>query len=922
MDRNRCQNSKTRVEENAIGRDRFVKQPTCGFSLGKRESIWILVVLLAWVPAVWATSNEDSQEKAVLRATLANGLRVVIVRNPLAPVVTTVVNYLVGSNEAPEGFPGTPHAQEHMMFRGSPGLSANQLANMTAAMGGMFDADTQQAVTQYFFTVPAEDLDVALHIEAIRMRGVFDSEKLWEHERGAIEQEVAQDLSNPEYVFYTKLLATMFKGTPYAHDALGTRPSFEKTTGPMLKKFYDTWYAPNNAILVIVGDVQPQKALAEVKNLFGGIPSRKIPDRTEVHLEPVTAETLNLKTDLPYGLVMISLQMPGYDSPDYAAVRVLSDVLNSQRGDLYSLVPEGKALYTGFTLSTLSKSGLGYTMAAFSKGADTQVLVKEVRKILTENVANGFPGELVEAAKRREVANAEFQKNSVYGLAMAWSQALAVEGRQSPEDDARAIEKVSVTDVNRVARKYLDLNHAIAAILTPETSGRPISTAAFGDKESFTPKQASAVELPGWANMALSRLSIPVSTVHPIVTTLQNGLKLIVQPESVSNTVSVYGHIKNNPDLQVPKGKEGLEQVLDQLFSFGTMSLDRVAFQKALDDIGADVSAGTDFSLHVMANHFDRGVELLADNELHPALPEGAFKVARHQVAATTAGQLQSPDYLVDLALKTALFPKKDPTLRAPTPITVSSLSLKDAKVYYRNVFRPDLTTIVVIGKVTNEKAKAVIEKHFGSWRATGPEPDLLLPPVPPNKPSTTAVPNTRRVQCKVTLAETLGLTRSNPDYYALALGNHILGGGFYATRLYQDLREKTGLVYNVSSSFEIGKTRASYVVKYACDPSNVSKARAIVEGNLKDMQTTPVRPEELQQAKAMLLREIPLSESSLGSIGRGLISRSILDLPLDEPIAAAHQYVQLTPEQVKEAFAKWLRHGALVQVTEGPSPG
>ena len=153
----------------------------------------ILVVLLAWVPAAWATSNEDSQEETVLRATLANGLRVVIVRNPLAPVVTTVINYLVGANEAPEGFPGTAHAQEHMMFRGSPGLSADQLAAIIAAMGGNFDADTQQMLTQYFFTVPAEDLDVALHIEAIRMRGVLDSEKLWNKEHGAIEQEVAAD---------------------------------------------------------------------------------------------------------------------------------------------------------------------------------------------------------------------------------------------------------------------------------------------------------------------------------------------------------------------------------------------------------------------------------------------------------------------------------------------------------------------------------------------------------------------------------------------------------------------------------------------------------------------------------------------------------------------------------------------------------
>ncbi|HKJ21951.1 MAG TPA: pitrilysin family protein, partial [Gammaproteobacteria bacterium] len=208
-----------------------------------------------------------AQEHPVLRATLDNGLRVIIVRNPLAPVVTTQVNYLVGSNEAPPGFPGMAHAQEHMMFRGNPGLTAGQLVNIAAVMGGNFDASTQQTLTQYFFTVPSEDLDVALHIEAIRMRGTLDSAKLWGHERGAIEQEVAQDLSNPQYVMYTKLLKTMFKGTPYAHDALGTRPSFQKTSAKMLKSLYDTWYAPNNAILVIAGNVRPQETLKKVKQL-------------------------------------------------------------------------------------------------------------------------------------------------------------------------------------------------------------------------------------------------------------------------------------------------------------------------------------------------------------------------------------------------------------------------------------------------------------------------------------------------------------------------------------------------------------------------------------------------------------------------------------------------------------------------------
>jgi zinc protease len=868
-----------------------------------------------------APAGKAEPGEGVVRATLKNGLRVVIVPDNLAPVATTVVNYLVGSNEAPDGFPGMAHAQEHMMFRGSSGLSADQLAKISAAMGGNFDADTQQTVTQYFFTVPAEDTDVALHIESERMRGVLDTDPLWDKERGAIEQEVAQDLSNPEYVFYTKLLTAMFSGTPYQHDALGTRPSFDKTTGADLKKFYDTWYAPNNAVMVIAGDVDPQKTLAEVKTLFDDIPSKKIPERSQVKLNPVTSQTLNLDTDLPYGLDVISYRAPGTASPDFAAMTILGDVLSSQRGSLYALVPEGKALDTGFQYGPLPQAGVAYAVAVFPQGGNGPGLVDQVRQVISDDLKNGVPADLVDAMKRREVASEEFQKNSIEGLAMEWSGALALEGRQSPEDDIRAIQKVTVDDVNRVARQYLAENGSITAILTPQPSGAPVSSKSFGGAEALAGNPNGAVALPEWAQDAVTRMAIPDLTIHPVVSTLSNGIKLIVQPETISNSVTVVGEIKNNADLETPEGQDGVSNVLSQLFPYGTQTMDRIAFQKALDDIAADESAGTNFSLSVLTPDFDRGVALLAENELHPALPEEAFQVVQQQTAQSVAGELQSPDYLTQRAFQQALFPKTDPSLRQSTPATISALKLPDVSAYYQRVFRPDLTTIVVIGNVTPENAKTVIEKYFGEWKSAGPPPPTDLPPVANNPAGVVAVPDKSRVQVNVQLGETLAMNRFNPDYYALELGNHVLGGGFYATRLYQDLRENAGLVYSVNSSFSVGRTRGVYSVNYACDPQNVSKARAVVERDLKAMRTEPVGGDELRQAKAMLLRQIPLAESSEGSIAGGLVSRSLIGLPIDEPIVAARHYVELTPEQVRAAFEKWFRADDLVQVTEGPNP-
>ena len=142
----------------------------------------------------------------------------------------------------------------------------------------------------------------------------------------------------------------MFAGTPYEHDALGSRPSFEKTSAADLKKFYDQWYAPNNAILVVVGNLEPQATLAKVRELFGAIPRKRLAAHPAINPRPIApAAPISIPTDQPNASLVLAMRMPGLDSADFPALEVLSDVLNSERGDLYALVPEGKALAAGFS---------------------------------------------------------------------------------------------------------------------------------------------------------------------------------------------------------------------------------------------------------------------------------------------------------------------------------------------------------------------------------------------------------------------------------------------------------------------------------------------------------------------------------------------------------------------------------------------
>ena len=214
-----------------------------------------------------------------------------------------------------------------------------------------------------------------------------------------------------------------------------------------------------------------------------------------------------------------------------------------------------------------------------------------------------------------------------------------------------------------------------------------------------------------------------------------------------------------------------------------------------------------DFSVKVLAADFDRGVELLSDNELHPALPEKALKDLTNQIGQLVAARNKSPGYLMQYSLRGALYPTGDPSLREATLRSVSELSRDDILDYYSRVFRPDLTTIIVIGRVTPDAARRVIEKYFGGWTARGPLPQTDLPAVPPNRRGLIAIPDASRVQDSVVLAQNLALTRSDPAYYPLQLGNAVLGGGFYATRLSIDLRKNAGLVYSVSSGLQPGRT-------------------------------------------------------------------------------------------------------------------
>ncbi|MGB8909064.1 MAG: pitrilysin family protein [Candidatus Cybelea sp.] len=870
---------------------------------------------------VIAAAPARSQELTVTRATLKNGLRIVAVRDPLAPVALAMLNYQVGANE--QDFAGQAHALEHMMFRGSETLSQSQIADISELLGGYSDADTQSEVTQYFFMAPSQYLDVILRMEASRAQSLRLAQSDWDVERGAIKNEVTQDYSDPAGHLFLKVDLAMFAGTPYGNDGLGTLQSFDtQINSPQLRALYTAWYHPNNAIYVIVGDIDGPATVKLVDKYFGAIPAAALPARRPVHLGSLKPQTIRVDSDQPYTVVALAYRFPGYQSKDYAAGQILESVLSSQRSNLFGLVASGKALQANFQdFDTHPLAGSAAAAVVVPVETKPEEALAMLRDVMDRYRRDGVPAALVDAEKRRAIAQAEFKANSIQDLGFQWSQAVAVEGLSSPDDILSAIRKVTVADVNRVLRTYVVAQHEIVGIAAPKNAAAATSAAAPAPVANENkPTLLHHDPLPEWAQQAFANITVPASTINPIDTTLPNGIRLIVVPEQVSRTVVVSGSIDTNESMQAPSGKDGVADIASGLLPFGTTTYNRLALREQLDAISAEVAAGTDFSLTALSKDFDRGVQLLADEELHPAFPASGFAAVKEEELGSVKGEIASPEHQADVALNKALFPADDPEQRFATPQSVASITPGDVKAYYSSVYRPDMSTIVVIGDVDPQHAQSVVTKYFGDWKPSGPKPAVWPPAVPNNAAGSVVVPDKERIQSEVQLVQALSITRTDPDYPVVAVANESFGAGG-SSILFHDVRDVHGLVYDVHTDADFGKNRSTFAIHFESDPSKIEQAQSLIMADLNALSTTGLQADELSRGKASLVSGVPMRAASFNGIANQLSHYAEFGLPLDQATIDARNEIAVTNDRIIAAVHKWLRANDFVRVILGPAP-
>jgi zinc protease len=876
------------------------------------------------VPLAAAAQSAHLSTPAPQSRTLANGLKIVVIEDHAAPVVQVHMWYRFGALDETPGKTGLAHALEHMMFRGTHDLSSAGLDDMTARLGGEVNAQTENEMTHFYFVVPADRVDVIVHLEADRMRGLKLDPADWNLERGAVLEEYAEKHSNPVSSFIYDVNQRVYPNSRLGATSLGAKADIERATVTDLRRYYDAWYRPNNATLTVAGDVHAADVFASAQRWFAPIAAKRLPVRRTYALHPATGATYTDRSNYPYTIVDEAYAAPGNAKP-YEHDQVRNDValgaMFNPRGPFRALVERGLVLAYNPTPLEDRRASVVHVMLIVAPGHSPGEVRGAYEKIMTELLAKGLDEDLFDASKRSELASMTYARDSIVGLGDAVGANMVFPGDTDPSAFDALYGAITRAESTAVARRvYAKAN--VVAVLQPGTSDAasakpPAGVTSsvsdnFGDRTSNGP-----LVQPAWMRAALAKPLALRSAVDPVVTTLPNGLRLLVQRVPTNPTVFVDGLVRTSPSFD-PTGKEGLGEVTSSLMEWGSAKYDYDAQRKLADDRAAEISFGTSFSAHGRARDFPALLGALADDVRHPLLPSDKFDLVRSQLGAFAGRRALQAGFEAQRLFDAALYPAGDPALRVASERSISSVTLADVKDYHAQYVRPDLTTLVVVGDVDPAEVAQQVQRAFGDWTASGPKPDPHLPPIP------LPVPQTRNVMtASQDVTVQLGapaLPRTSPDYDSLTLANAIYGeSGSMESRLFREVREKRGLVYGASSALAANRDRGTFTVSFSAVPSKIDAAATLVRAELKRMQTDEVSADELARAKTRVVATQLNAEQATSAIAGDLLRIGLDELPTSYYSTLAERYASITAADVRRAAQTWFHPDNLVEVRIGP---
>jgi len=889
------------------------------------------------------------------RFTLANGLRVIVHEDRKAPVVAVSVWYNVGSKDEPPGRTGFAHLFEHLMFNGSENAPGDYFEPLREIGATDYNGTTWFDRTNYFQTVPRAALERVLFLESDRMGhllGAINQETLT-NQVGVVQNEKRQGDNQPfGLVEYAQLAALFPEGHPYRHATIGSMADLDAAMLEDVRSWFRAKYGPNNAVLVLAGDISAAEARPLVEKYFGHIPRGADNRPAEAAVPTLPAPVTEVMKDrVAYTRLYRNWAVPGLLEPESAALTVAAGVLgglSSSRLDNELVRQDQTAVRVSAENQAFHRVGIFEVQVDVKPGTDAEAVARRLDGIIAELIAKGPTADEVQRVVMTEVAariRGLEQVGGFGGKATALAEgALYADDPEFYRKRLLALGRVTPADVQQVMRKWLT-RPVYALTVIPGERGPYEEAAASRASVSQQPQYREArgpASVAGTAAAADSATGAASGTARktPLVGQIADLDFPDVERARLSNGIEVvYARRQTVPVTRVaaefnagvasdPPNAPGTQSLMLRLLPEGTTSRSSVQIAEEQERLGAQIQpvATRDRSallLTALTPNLGLSLDLLADIIRNPAFAPTEVERLRAQQLAMIAEELTQPAGLAQRALPPLIYGPDHPYGRPPSgtgrAVSVKGLSREDLVHFHQAWIRPDTLTIFAVGDVPLSALVKELERRFGDWRAPavpkGQKSFALEPPAA--RPRIVVVDRPQSPQSYIYAGQVLPV-RGTDDTLDLRAANEVLGGNFLS-RINMDLRETKGWSYGARSSVDLLEDRSSLLLIAPVQADKTGPAVRALVTHVRDLVGGKgVTPAELQQVINANTRQLAGQFETSAAVLGALRSNALYRRPDDYWEKVADRYRAMTARQLDAAARATIDPGKIVWVVVG----
>jgi zinc protease len=878
--------------------------------------------------------------------TLANGMQVVTLEDHSTPIAAVQVWYHVGSKDEKPNRRGFAHMFEHMMFRGTQNIGPKAHFEYIRRVGGWANAFTSFDNTTYVQVVPSNQVEMVLWLEAERMGFLKINDGYFDTERNVVAEEYRMGREAPYGTAPEKLLGELFTKHPYRWSPIGDMNELAQADAKELQQFWETYYVPNNAVLVVVGDVEHDEVEAMAQRAFGWIPKYDDPPRVTVK-EPVPTEPRKIaikERNGPVPIVGVLWRTVPLGHEDELALEMLGHILGGGESSRLwrDLVREKDlamfALSAAFTLEDDGIIAAGAVLDPF--GSKPDQALSAIRTQIERIRKEGVTDEEVAKARNNMLRAEVTSLLTVQSKAQKLGEAALIEGDlEAVNREFRDIAGLTAADVKRVAGEYCKPEREVEVRIEPNLLGFIVDqfTGKGGDKKKDEGKHEGEEKISGAGegkpglvrpeHVAELPEVAPPLTANPKIDsarkTLDNGLPVVVIENDEVPFVTMWLGLDYGAFAD-PSGKPGTAFVTLPMLARGTKTHDYKALTEELDRhaISLSGSARMDFasvSASAVSNQTDRALRLLAEAVMEPTFPADELEEYVDQTVTGLMVTERAPQYLADRELRRRLF-AGHPYERLPEgrAAGLRKLTRDDLEAWWRRHARPDAAVLYIAGHVQQDEAFALAQKYFGGWKVEGERPKVAVPAPP--APAKTKIYLVDRAgnQSQIRVGH-VSITRSDPRYPTARVATEYFGGGFNS-RLNDTIRVKKGLTYGAGGGFAPDRFAGRFTVSTFSKNATVAETVRTILEEIERFEKEGPTEREAGDSKSYILGSFAGARETPQDLVEDLWRIEVEGLPADYYDRYLDAIGKVVPGQTVGVVDELVQRDHLVIVVVGPA--